>query len=134
MSPKESLQTFSAIRFFLYLQVITMLIILISHKLYVEGIAVKESGLCSLPLEYYPWFKEAAHGAELPFLFPMRFNITSSADDMSFPMTMMKYWSNFANTGYVLSCTNEMKRWILLLSLTHYERPLPTIDNVTNRR
>ena len=42
MSPKESLQTFSAIRFFLYLQVITMLIILISHKLYVEGIAVKD--------------------------------------------------------------------------------------------
>jgi carboxylesterase type B len=94
----------------------------------------RRSGFCSLPLEYYPWFKEAGHGAELQFLFPMRFNITSSADDMSFPMTMMKYWSNFANTGYVLSCTNEMKRWILLLSLTHYERPLPTIDNVTNRR
>ena len=53
----------------------------------------------SIPLEFYPWFKGAGHGSELPFLFPMKSNGTRSSDDMSLSLAMIKYWSNFAKKG-----------------------------------
>jgi carboxylesterase type B len=55
-------------------------------------------------LEYFPWFKGAGHASELLFLFPVKYNVTIPADDISLSLTMMKYWSNFAKTGYVLYC------------------------------
>jgi carboxylesterase type B len=64
-------------------------------------------------LEYYPWFKRAGHGSELLFLFPIKYSVTIPADDISLSLTMMKYWSNFAKTGYVLYCIDEKKRWVL---------------------
>ena len=57
-------------------------------------------------LEYFPWFKGAGHGSELLFLFPVKYNVTIPADDISLSLTMMKYWSNFAKTGYVLYYIN----------------------------
>ena len=81
-------------------------------------------------LEYYPWFKGAGHGSELLFLFPIKYSVTIPADDISLSLTMMKYWSNFAKTGYVLYCIDEKKRWVLYLFANHYERSLSTDDNV----
>ena len=50
----------------------------------------------------YPWFKEAGHAAELPYLFPSRRAMSRATQDFkSFSRTMIQYWTNFAKNGYV---------------------------------
>jgi hypothetical protein len=50
---------------------------------------------------------------DLPFLFPIKSNGTMPANDIFISLAMMKYWSHFAKTGYVLFCIDKMKRWVL---------------------
>lgn len=61
----------------------------------------KRRSFLSLPLEMYPWFKEAGHASEIPFLFPFKQFKVDFSEDMSLSLMMMKYWSNFAKSGDV---------------------------------
>lgn len=47
------------------------------------------------------WFKEAAHGDELFYLFPSLIS-NATNDDIAFSLMLIKYWTNFAKTGYVI--------------------------------
>lgn len=48
----------------------------------------------------FPWFQQAGHGAELPYLFPPRSNRGAvKNNDKTFSKSLMLYWSNFAKTG-----------------------------------
>jgi len=62
---------------------------------------------------------------DLPFLFPIKSNGTMPANDIYISLAMMKYWSNFAKTGYVLFCIDKMKRWFynhfLIIMKDHYK-------------
>ena len=71
-----------------------------NHKTKQFQYLCRRRSVFSIPLQFYPWFKGSGHLSELPFLFPMKSNVTrSSDDDISLSLAMMKYWSNFAKTG-----------------------------------
>lgn len=48
-----------------------------------------------------PWYHGAGHGAEMYFLFPSKYTVHNfTIEDKSVGVMLMKYWSNFAKTGY----------------------------------
>lgn len=53
----------------------------------------------SSPIQSHPWFTDAEHGDELPYLFPMRSVSPFNEEDSKFSHLIVKYLSNFANTG-----------------------------------
>lgn len=62
----------------------------------------KRRSYYSPSLEQYPWFQGSGHAAELPYLFPERNRVgDATRDDIQYAVYLMKYWSNFAKTGYV---------------------------------
>ncbi|CAC5416718.1 Cholinesterase,Putative inactive carboxylesterase 4,Juvenile hormone esterase [Mytilus coruscus] len=70
----------------------------------------KRRSVVSYPLNSFPWLKEAGHGAEIPYIFPVKAALPyATDDDISFSLKMMKYWSNFAKTGNVNG--NGVPKW-----------------------
>ncbi|XP_052071187.1 fatty acyl-CoA hydrolase precursor, medium chain-like [Mytilus californianus] len=61
----------------------------------------RRSSIWSVSKKYAPWFVGSGHASELPFLFPFKSLSNATEDDKNYSVTMMKYWSNFAKTGYV---------------------------------
>ena len=64
-----------------------------------------------LLLKYYT-FPGAAHGDDLGYLFHMFYhdalNLSPEDESMQVTSKIVKLWTNFAKTGYVLHPTNEL--------------------------
>lgn len=59
----------------------------------------KRRSILSSPENLHPWFTDAGHGDELPYLFPFSFLLPFNEHDAKLSESMIKYWSNFAKTG-----------------------------------
>lgn len=59
----------------------------------------RRRSILSSPIKLHPWFIEAGHADEIPYLFPMTSVLPFNKEDNKFSHLMMKYWSNFAKSG-----------------------------------
>ena len=75
----------------------------------------KRLSIWSVSQKMAPWFIGAGHASELAFLFPFSPLSNATDGDRSYSIILMKYWSNFAKTGYVYVYSNIHTHQLILL-------------------